>query len=138
MIFCNTKYLFYNCSLLLLYCAEVCNLSICRRINRQYKYNLLSTVRHHQRPYRRIPLVGILQRVIVFATITDVHTDGQSPSVFYRELQNIYCICHNHRRLYSRIPSIGSLLRVAKYLLHLPQSQTSIQTDIVRRYVTLA
>ena len=39
------------------------------------------------------------------ATIIDVDIDGISPSVFYRELKNIYCICHNHRRR----SSIGDL-----------------------------
>jgi hypothetical protein len=34
------------------------------------------------------------------ATITNILTDGNISSVFYRELQNIYCKCHNHRRLY--------------------------------------
>ena len=33
-----------------------------------------------------------------YATITNVSTNGHSPSVFYRELKNIYCICHNHRQ----------------------------------------
>jgi len=32
------------------------------------------------------------------ATITDVFTDGKSPSAFYRELKDIYWICHYHRR----------------------------------------
>jgi len=36
-----------------------------------------------------------------YAIITDVSTNGLRPSVFHRELHNIYCICHNHRQLYS-------------------------------------
>jgi len=36
---------------------------------------------------------------IAFATITD----DLWPSVFYRELQNIYCPCHNHRHYFQRI-----------------------------------
>jgi len=82
--------------------------------------------------------VGISQIVVkIFTrnvTITDVYTDGYSPSAFYRELQkyllempqspttlqtdtvrwhftesckNIYWKCHNHRWLYRRIQSVG-------------------------------
>jgi hypothetical protein len=65
----------------------VCNLSVCRRINRQYKHN---------------------------------------PS----------CTVHNHQRLYIRILYVGILPRVAKYLLHMSQSLTSLQTDTVHRYFT--
>jgi hypothetical protein len=94
-------------------------------------------VHNHLRLYRRMPSVGILLRVAKYllhmsqsstsvqtdtvrqyftesckiftahATITDVCTDGYSPSVFYLELQNIYCTCHNHWRLYKRIQSVG-------------------------------
>ena len=32
------------------------------------------------------------------ATITNVFTNGWSPSVFCRELKNIYWICHYHQR----------------------------------------
>ena len=35
-----------------------------------------------------------------FATITDDHTDGLWPSIFYQELLKIYCPCHNHRRCF--------------------------------------
>jgi len=34
-----------------------------------------------------------------FATITDDHTDGLWPSVFYR----VYCQCHNHRHCFRQI-----------------------------------
>jgi hypothetical protein len=67
----------------------VCNLSVCRRINKQYKHNLS-------------------------------------------------CTMHNHRRLYRRIPSIDILPRLAKYLLHIPQSPMSLQTDTVHWYFTEA
>jgi len=50
--------------------------------------------------------------------------DGNISSVFYRELQNIYCKCHNHRHIYRRIQSVGISPRVKKYLLHMPQSPT--------------
>jgi len=63
------------------------NLSVCKRVNRQYKHNLSSTV-------------------------------------------------HNHRCLYRRIQFIGILPKVAKYLLEMPQSPMSLQTDTVRRYFT--
>jgi hypothetical protein len=58
-IFCNTKYLFYKFVLFkhCCYCFmrwTVCNLSICRKVNRQYKHNLSCTLHYHQRPYRRI------------------------------------------------------------------------------------
>jgi hypothetical protein len=32
-----------------------------------------------------------------YATFTDGFPNRHSLSVFYRELQNIYCICHKHR-----------------------------------------
>jgi hypothetical protein len=35
-----------------------------------------------------------------FTTITNDHTDGLWPSVFYRDLQNIYCPCHNHQHCF--------------------------------------
>jgi hypothetical protein len=40
------------------------------------------------------------------AITADVSTNGYNPSVFYQELQNIYCTCHNHRCLYRRIQSV--------------------------------
>jgi len=58
------------------------------------------------------------------ATITNILTDENISSVFYRELQNIYCKCHNHRRLYIWMQSVGISPRVKKYLLHMPQSPT--------------
>jgi hypothetical protein len=59
----------------------VCNLSVCRKVNRQYKHNLACTEHDHQLPYWRIT----------------------RPLAFHRELQNIYWKCHNHRRPYRRI-----------------------------------
>jgi hypothetical protein len=70
------------------------------------------------------------------ATITDVFTDGWNPSVFYRELKNIYWECHNHQRLHRWMESVGILQRAEKYLLGMPQSPTSSQTDGVRRHFT--
>jgi len=58
-IFCNTKYLFYK-FVLFKYCCycfvrwTICNLSVCRKINRQYKHNLSCILHYHRRPYRRI------------------------------------------------------------------------------------
>jgi hypothetical protein len=97
----------------------VCNLSVCRKVNRQYKHNLSCTVHDHRRPYRRI----IVRRHFIEsftrnATITDDFEDGlqsigishraslempQSPttlwtyyslSAFHIEL---HWKCHNHR-----------------------------------------
>jgi hypothetical protein len=47
--------------------------------------------------------------------ITDVSTNIYSVSVFYRELQNIYCTCHNHRCLYRRIQSVDISQRVGLF-----------------------
>jgi hypothetical protein len=58
------------------------------------------------------------------ATTTDVSIDKNSPSVFYRELKNIYFICHRLRRVYRRTYPIDILPRVEKYLLHMPPSPT--------------
>jgi hypothetical protein len=65
-------------------------------------------------------------------TITNILTDKNISSVFYRELQNIYCKCHNHRRLCRRIQSVGISPRVEKYLLHMLQSPT----DYFCRYIS--
>jgi len=63
--------------------------------------------------------------------ITDGFPDGHIPSVFYRELKNIYGKYHNHQRLYRQKQSIDILPRVAKYLLQMPQSMMFIPTDTV-------
>ena len=81
-------------------------------MNRQYKHNLSCTMH-----------------------ITDVPTNGTSPSVFNRELQNIYWICHNHRRPYRQNDFVDISQRVEKYLLNMPHSPTSIQTEWVCRYL---
>jgi len=79
-IFCNTKYLFYKFIYVLFkhccYCFvrwTVYHLSVCRKVNRQCKYNLSCTIHYHRRPYRR------------------------TPSAFHRELKNNYWKCHIHR-----------------------------------------
>jgi len=58
-IFCNTKYLFYKFVLFkhCCYCFvrwTVYHLSVCRKVNRQYKHHLSCTLHYHRRPYRRI------------------------------------------------------------------------------------
>ena len=50
--------------------------------------------------------------------------------VFYRELKNIYCICHYHRLLHQWPKTIGILQRVAKYLLPMPHSPTNYSVSI--------
>jgi hypothetical protein len=90
----------------------VCNLSVYRKINREYKHNLSCIVHDHRRWYRRIQSVGISQRVAKIFTrnsiIIDVYTDKYSPSALQREL----------------------------YLLEMQLSPTSISTDTVRRHFT--
>ena len=61
-----------------------------------------------------------------FATITNDLTDRKWSSIFYRELQNMYCIYHNHRRPYKwnnrwtlQIP-MRATVRVLGRLVHLP------------------
>jgi len=51
-IFCNKKYLFYKFVLFkhCYYCFvrwTVCNLSVCKKVNRQYKHNLSCTLLYH-------------------------------------------------------------------------------------------
>jgi hypothetical protein len=80
----NIYFISVNCC----YCFVqwiVCNLSVCKKVNRQHKHNFLCTEHDHRHPYWRIT----------------------SPSAFHRELQNIYWKCHNQRRLYRWIQSIG-------------------------------
>jgi hypothetical protein len=55
---------------------------------------------------------------------TDGFTEGIYPSIFYKELKNIYWKYHNHRRRHRRIYSIVILWRVEKYLLDMPLSPT--------------
>ena len=92
----------------------VCNLSVCRRVNRQYKHNLSCTVHDHRRLYRRKHLVGILSRVAKYLLEM-----SQSPTFIPRDTV-----------------SIDILQRVEKYLLEMLQSPTSLQADKVRRYFT--
>ena len=54
-----------------------------------------------------------------YAIITDVSTDGNIPSVFYRELNNIYWKCHNHSRVYRQIHSNGWCEFKGQVLMHL-------------------
>jgi hypothetical protein len=44
---------------------------------------------------------------------------------------NLSCTVHDYQRLYRQKPSVGILQRVAKYLLQIPQSLTSIPTYTV-------
>ena len=90
----------------------VCNLSVYRKITREYKHNLSCIVHDHRRRYRRIQSVGISQRVAKIFTrnsiIIDVYTDKYSSSALQREL----------------------------HLLEMQLSPTSIPTDTVRRHFT--
>jgi hypothetical protein len=135
----------------------VCNLSVCRRVNKQYKHNLSYTMHNHQRLYRRKPSIGILPRVAkhllqmpqsptslqmdtvsvsispswkIFtrnAIITDISTECYCLSVFYRELQNIYCKCDNHWRLYRRIQSIGICWRSSQLPTESPTDDENLK-----------
>ena len=58
------------------------------------------------------------EREKIFTTYATI-TDGYISSVFYRELQNIYCICHAHWQNYS----VGDL-------------PLEIQTELFRRYIS--
>jgi len=95
----------------------VCNLSVCRKVNRQYKHNLSCTVQspmsiptdyspstfhrelhwkfhNHRRPYRRITVhQHFTESCTGNATITDDCTDGYHPSAFHKE----WWKCHNHQ-----------------------------------------
>ena len=130
-IFCNKKYLFYKFVLFkhCYYCFvrwTVCNLSVCKKVNRQYKHNLSCTLLYHWRPYRRIKvrrpftiaslempqsssmnlrmdysLSAFHSSLTGNATIiTDDFANGLSPSAFYRG----WWKWHNHRRICRRNP----------------------------------
>jgi hypothetical protein len=86
----------------------VCNLSVRRRVNRQYKHNLSCTVHDHRRLYKRKLSVGILPRVEKYLL--------QMP--------------HSSTSIPTDTVSVGILQRVEKYLLEMPQSPTSIPTDM--------
>jgi len=73
----------------------------------------------HRRPYQRTNFRRHFTKswkIITWnATIANVHTDGQRPSAFHRELKNNYLKCHYHRHPYRWIPGrqyvvSGSLL----------------------------
>jgi len=60
-IFCNTKYLFYKFVLFkhCCYCFvrwTIYHLSVCKKLNRQYKHHLSCTLHYYRRPYRQIPV----------------------------------------------------------------------------------
>jgi hypothetical protein len=99
-IFCNTKYLFYKFVLFkhCCYCfvrRTVYHLSVCMKVNRQYKHHLSCTLHYHRRiPVRRHFTVAILSpttlrtdsSLSVFHSsdfITDDFADRFSPSVFH-------------------------------------------------------
>ena len=128
-IFSNMKYLLLkHCC----YCFvrwTVYHLSFCRKVNRQYKYNISCAVQqlptnslpsashrefknnylkchNHRRPYRWTHVFQHLtesSKIITRnATITDDDTDGLTSSASHREFENNYSKRHNHRRLYRR------------------------------------
>jgi len=102
------------------YCSvrSVCNLSVYRRKNRQYRHNLSWIVQDNRRISRRTYSISILQRVEKYllempqsstslqtkticqhftesckifttnAIITDIYTDGYSPSTFVGAVHN--------------------------------------------------
>jgi hypothetical protein len=74
----NIYFISVNCY----YCFvqwTVCNLSVCRKVNRQYKHNLACAEHDHQLPYRGLHVRWhFTESCKIFtgnATITDVHTD---------------------------------------------------------------
>ena len=111
-IFCNTKYLFYKFVLFKHYCYcfvrwIVYHLSVCRKVNRQYKHQLSCTMHYHQRPYRwthvRRYFTESWKIFTGNATITDDFADG--------------------------LLSVSISQRVEKYLLEMPQSPIILQRD---------
>jgi len=122
----------------------VCNLSVCRKINRQYKHNLSCTVLGHRRLYWQInrpstshkelhkywlyrltQSVGISQRVVEMPqSPTTRNTD-----TFRRHF--IESWCHNHRQFYRRIQSID----ISQRVVEMPQSLTWIPMDCICRYL---
>ena len=93
-IFCNTKYLlFKHCC----YCFvrwTVYHLSFCRKVNRQYKYNIYCTV-------QQLP--------------TSIPTDSHL-SASHREFKNNYSKCHTHRRKYRRTNIHRHLIESSKII----------------------
>jgi hypothetical protein len=95
----------------------VCNLSVCRKVNRQYKHNLSYIVHNHRHLYQRITRPSTFHRELhkyllempisptlistdtvrqhfiesctENATIIDDSTNGYRPSAFHRELQTV-------------------------------------------------
>jgi len=111
-IFWNTKYLFYKFVLFkhCCYCFVrwiVYHLSVCRKVNRQYKHHLSCTMHYHQRPYRwthvRRYFTETWKIFTGNATITDDFADG--------------------------LLSVSISQRVEKYLLEMPQSPIILQRD---------
>jgi hypothetical protein len=60
----------------------ICNLSVCKKVNRQYKHNLSCTLHYHGRPYWRIK---VRQPFTVASSPTTLRTD-YSPSAFHSNL----------------------------------------------------
>jgi len=88
----------------------VCNLNVCRKVNRQYKHNLSCTVHDHRCLYRRIQSDDIAWSVSKIFTGNATINDGYNPSAFHRELQ--------------------------KYLLEMPLSPALIPMDTVRWHLS--
>jgi hypothetical protein len=89
----------------------VCNLSVCKKVNRQYKHNLSCTLHYHRRPYRRIKV----HRPFTVASLE----------------------CHNHHRWLCGRITVRRHFTVAS--LEMPQSSpTTLQTDYVHRHFTVA
>jgi hypothetical protein len=88
------------------------NISVCRKVNRQYKHNLSCTVHDHRRLYQRITVRRhFTESFTRNAIITDDFVDGLRPSAFHRECWK----CHNHRRLCNRITVRRHLSAVHNY-----------------------
>ena len=104
---CNIYYvLFKQCCYCFVRCT-VYHLSVCKKVNRQYKHHLSCTMHYHRRPYRRTHVRRYFTKSWkIFtgnATITDDFADG--------------------------LPSVGISQRVEKILLEMPQSPTMLRTD---------
>jgi hypothetical protein len=96
----------------------VYHLSVCRKVNRQYKYNLTCTLHYHRRPYRWTKIRQYFTEnwkiITGNATITNDLSNVHNPSAFNRELKNNYCKCHIHRRPSDVPQSVGISQRVEK------------------------
>jgi hypothetical protein len=125
MIFCNMKYLFDKCLSVFVWWA-VCNLSVCRKVNRQYKHKFSCTVHDHPRPYRWITFRRYFTEsykiFIGNATITDDFADGL-PSVGIQQRGSLEMPQSLTDDFVDRLKSVSIPQRGS---LEMPQSPTTL------------